>query len=240
VLEQSYKTVEYIVIDGASTDGSIAVLKQYEDQLSFWISEPDEGIYDAMNKGIDQATGDYFLFLNSGDYLVDNHVFKKFKDFNPIEDIIYGNTLLHNNGEYELKEMPKNLNIARALTNTINHQAIFFKKNLFDDGTRYDCTYEIVADWVLVNTAIIYKNCTARHIDLTIPCYDVNGVSSDLSLRAKEREKYIKANFDPYFIQLLNLYTHKERELVNLKNNIVIKKLFRLKKRLTFFKSLFS
>ncbi|MGK0307850.1 MAG: glycosyltransferase involved in cell wall biosynthesis, partial [Urechidicola sp.] len=82
VLEQTYEDIEYIVIDGGSTDGSKAYIELYHKDLAYWVSEPDQGIYHAMNKGIDQATGDYLLFLNSGDWLVDNFVIDKFEGFN--------------------------------------------------------------------------------------------------------------------------------------------------------------
>ena len=72
VLEQSYDNIEYIIIDGNSTDGSKDVIEKYQDKLTYWVSEPDSGIYNAMNKGINIATGEYLLFLNSGDLLIDD------------------------------------------------------------------------------------------------------------------------------------------------------------------------
>src|SRR5512145_3080868 len=71
VVNQNFCDFEYIIIDGARTEGRLNVIKRYNERLKFWISEPDKGIYDAMNKGLLKATGDYLLFLNSGDFLYD-------------------------------------------------------------------------------------------------------------------------------------------------------------------------
>ena len=98
VVSQTYTDFEYIIIDGASTDGSVEVIKEYAEatlpcgeglgERLYWVSEPDKGIYNAMNKGILKAQGEYLLFLNSGDWLVDKDVIKSFIDLNIINDIV--------------------------------------------------------------------------------------------------------------------------------------------------------
>lgn len=93
VINQIYPNIEYIIIDGGSTDGTIDIIKKYESYITYWISEPDNGIYDAMNKGIKKATGDWINFINSGDCLLDNNVISKFIQLHdPSADIIYGDT----------------------------------------------------------------------------------------------------------------------------------------------------
>src|SRR5438105_14705 len=96
ILNQTYKNIEYIVIDGGSTDGTLDVIKKYKDKISFWVSEKDNGIYDAMNKGIKVATGEWINFINSGDSYFDNDVLEKIMEaeyFNATSiDVIYGNT----------------------------------------------------------------------------------------------------------------------------------------------------
>ncbi|KAB1067021.1 glycosyltransferase [Tamlana haliotis] len=231
VLSQTFKDVEYIVIDGGSTDGSKDYIKSHEDDLAYWVSEPDSGIYNAMNKGIDQVTGDYVLFLNSGDYLVDQFVLKKFIAFNPVEDLVYGNTLIVINGELVLKKMAESINsIAKCLTNTINHQTIFYNKRLFDDGSRYDCTYKICSDWVFTNNAIIFKNASSRHIDLEIPVYDTNGVSGSIELRVKDRKRYLETNFDSHFLNLLKDYNQLNTDYTKFKNNKWILRMLKIKR----------
>lgn len=78
VLSQTYENIEYIIIDGKSTDGTLAIIKKYESRIAFWLSEPDNGIYDAMNKAIDKATGEWVLFMNADDEFVDNKVVERF------------------------------------------------------------------------------------------------------------------------------------------------------------------
>ncbi|HZH55525.1 MAG TPA: glycosyltransferase family 2 protein [Sphingobacteriaceae bacterium] len=96
VLDQSYPHIEYVVVDGGSTDGTLAVLRQYEDRISQLISEPDEGIYDAMNKGLRMATGDYVLFMNSGDELYASNTVEAVFASASDSDIYYGETELRN------------------------------------------------------------------------------------------------------------------------------------------------
>jgi len=98
VLNQTFADIEYIVIDGGSTDGTVDVIKKYADRLAYWVSERDAGIADAMNKGIDRATGEYINFINSGDYFVDEAVFTKIFGVPRSGDILYGSFIGNFNG----------------------------------------------------------------------------------------------------------------------------------------------
>ena len=102
VLNQTYTNIEYIIIDGDSKDNSQEIIENYKDKLSYYISEPDKGIYDGMNKGINQATGDFVLFLNTDDTLYDKHIIENFvKVVNDKADVYYGNNLIINEyGEF--------------------------------------------------------------------------------------------------------------------------------------------
>lgn len=219
VFEQTYDNIEYIVIDGGSNDKSVSFIEEHINQLSYWSSEKDGGVYDALNKGIDHAHGEYLLFLNSGDYLADSLVVENFVSYMPVEDLVYGNTLIDNGENQELLIMPNSMDTITALTHTINHQSIFFKKGLFDDGSRYDLNYSIVADWVFVNNAIIKKNCSWRHIDLVIPVFDTNGISGDANLRGQERRKYLQENFDKAFLHELDAYNMRNSRIKDKKKN---------------------
>lgn len=96
VLSQSYPNIEYIVIDGGSTDGTVDIIRRYESGLAYWVSEPDKGIYDAMNKGLQKATGDYVWFINAGDTLCSSDtvqsIVSKLQKRKVLPDIIYGET----------------------------------------------------------------------------------------------------------------------------------------------------
>lgn len=229
VVNQSYRDIEYIVIDGGSTDGSTSYISNHLENIAHYISEKDNGPYDAMNKGIDLATGDYLLFLNAGDYFEGARVIENFVSKNLEEDIIYGNTLLDDEGTHTFKEMPIIFDTVSALTNTVNHQSIFFKKRLFKTGKRYDLKYKIVADWVFINDAIIFGNASTLHIDLTVAVYDVNGLSSNKEERQRERALYIEDRFGKHYLDLLENYNTKCREFEKFKSKPVIKHLLSMK-----------
>lgn len=174
ILSQSYNDIEYIIIDGGSNDGTIDVIKKYDDYISFWISEPDRGIYDAMNKGIVNASGDYILFLNSGDLFYSVDVLTKLFFQHQNSDVIYGDTLVIDNLLHkkiikasDLKSDWKSIPYC--------HQSVFIKtkelkKNLFN------LRYKIASDY---NQYFELKNnkCTFLKVEEIISIYDLNGFS---------------------------------------------------------------
>ena len=219
VQSQTYQDFEHIIIDGNSDDGSKEIIEKHKDSFSYWVSEPDSGIYNAMNKGIDVAKGEYLLFLNSGDWLFNDKVLEKFISFKPKEDIVYGDVIIDQNNKLKIKKMPLVKTIGDSLTTSLNHQVIFFSYHLFENESRYDCSYNIVADWVFINNSIINKKCTLKYIEMEISVYNLNGVSNNAYVRKKERKRYIHENFDKNFINLLDNY-------INLKNSLNKKPFF--------------
>ena len=133
VLNQVYLDIEYIIIDGGSTDGTLDIIKKYQEKIAYWVSEPDKGIYDAMNKGIEKATGDYLFFLGADDILMENAIQKIFGDNLSTKFLmIYGNVMYDNNNIVKSRFSYKTF-----LHNTIHHQATFYSRKLFD-SFRYD------------------------------------------------------------------------------------------------------
>lgn len=194
VLEQTHRNIEYIVIDGGSTDGSKDYIKEYGDSLEYWVSEPDNGIYHAMNKGIDRATGNYLLFLNSGDYLADKEVVADFVALKPERKIVYGHAYFEGPEGRRLKKMPSELSIGVILTHTLNHQSIFHHSDLFK-SKRFSYDYKIISDWVFYNNALIDSGFDYLFLDRVISVFDTNGISTgskNLELRVEERKRYIK------------------------------------------------
>jgi len=240
VLEQSFKSVEYIVIDGASTDGSTGVLETYNKQLSYWVSEPDEGIYDAMNKGIDQATGEYILFLNSGDSLYNKNVLNDFAKYKTQEDIVYGNANFVNlDGSSYLKIMPSKLDGLMIFERTLNHQCIFHNKRIFENGKRYDLKYQMLADWALYNEVILINQGTYKHLDLIISNYDTSGFSSDSKnkiIMQADRNQFYASHVDYFLPLILGQYKTLKKEHDRLKSRRLIKAALRLSKILKLFK----
>lgn len=185
VINQTYENIEFIVIDGGSTDGTVDVIKKYEEQIDYWISEKDEGIYDAMNKGISVATGMWVNFMNAGDIFVDKNILSNI-NLNDLSEyvLIYGNKI--QNGQIIYPLDIKKLEIGEIHA---NHQSMFFNKELLSNELVYDTRYKIYADYELVNKIYKKDKSLIKYIDLTIADFEGNGVSSIPSFQ-KRKDKY--------------------------------------------------
>ena len=132
IISQTFHNYEYIIIDGGSTDGSLDVIKNYKHYINYWVSEPDNGIYNAMNKGIRQASGVYLNFMNSGDMFHSSYVLQEVSNLNAEEDIIIGICFdKENNIRHSIPMQEPTL--LTMLKDPFNHQSMFFKKELFTD-----------------------------------------------------------------------------------------------------------
>lgn len=199
VVSQSFKDFEYIVIDGASDDGSIDIIKQYSDKIAYWISEQDNGIYNAMNKGILQAQGKYCLFLNSGDTLYDRDVLQYIFSQNSTAEIINGDMLrVYPNGILELdkgqafsrKQQNKELTLYDMFIGTINHSSSFIKKDLFGIYGLYDENFKIVSDWLFFLKVVGLNGIKVEYVDCIVSKFDMTGISnSNQELLIKERQE---------------------------------------------------
>lgn len=148
VVGQTYRYIEYIVIDGGSTDGSTDVIRLHEDTISYWVSEPDKGIYNAMNKGVAKTTGDYVLFLNSGDYLVSPTIIDEIQnELFSNEDVIFGLLKTYPSNRIGYTDVHLPLTMQDFFERSpIPHPASFIKRDLFQE-MKYDETLKIVSDW---------------------------------------------------------------------------------------------
>lgn len=198
VVSQNSNDFEYIVIDGGSTDGSVEVIKKYADKISYWTSEKDTGIYNAMNKGILKAQGEYCQFLNSGDYLVNNDVIKNITPYLNTNSIVYGNMLkllkdrVYKNGEIKTNSM------LTYYTGTLNHSSSFIKKELFVKYGMYDEQLKIVSDWKFFLIAIGLNNELVKYMDEDITYFNMDGISNrDKSLDKLERRKVLEEIIPP-------------------------------------------
>lgn len=152
VINQSSEDIEYIIIDGNSSDATIEIIKKYEDKIFYWISEPDQGLYDAMNKGLGVATGDYVLFLNAGDMLKNDTIVSELADIairNNMPDILYGETDLidkegHVLGRRRLKAPEQLTWKSFRMGMLVSHQAFIVKLNV---APKYDLQYRFSADF---------------------------------------------------------------------------------------------
>lgn len=179
VLNQSYDNIQYIIIDGGSTDGTKDVIKKYSDKLAYWVSEHDQGIFDAMNKGLDIATGDYINFLNSGDLFFDNTTIAKIAGEmrKKGSSIYYGDVLYKNNEDfYKLKLVPFYQSKRKLRGMGMCHQAIFLRTDLAKKY-KFDRNFKLAADYNMV-MKIYDEYRVISHVDLPIVVYNLEGVSA--------------------------------------------------------------
>lgn len=174
VINQTYSNIEYIVIDGNSIDGTVDVIKKYSDRICKWVSEPDKGIYDAMNKGTDLATGEWINFMNAGDFFVNNHVIEDLLPvFEEKHDVIYGNTIIVNGRS---KKFCKAFLDANMMPNFC-HQSSFISTQLMRQY-HYDQSYMIAADTDFF-CKLHHNGIKFFYVDQTISIDDTNGISSN-------------------------------------------------------------
>lgn len=188
VISQSFTDLEFIVIDGGSTDGSVEVIKKYEKQLTYWCSEKDSGIYNAQNKGLKIAKGEYCLFLNSGDYLVNEKIVERIFSGNYSEDILYGDMMVDwGGGKITLEKMHKQISLYELYIDTVWHPVSFIKRSLFERLGNYDENFKVVADYEFFFRAIFVNNASTRYIPVAISVFGFNGMSSDTANKAIEK-----------------------------------------------------
>lgn len=190
VIDQTCTAYEYIIIDGGSTDGSREIIESHASRLSFWVSEPDKGIYHAMNKGIEKAKGEYLLFLNSGDYLVDRNVLNRINQAGISEDIVVGDCNVSEKGKVIFHATPPDeISLAAFYGRTIPHQSAFFRRELFHRIGYYSENYGIHSDLEFFIKALIIEKCSYRHLPVTVSDYNTEGISGKGSGRTDSEEK---------------------------------------------------
>ena len=178
VISQTSKDFEWIVIDGGSTDGSKELLEEHSDKISYWVSEKDHGIYEAMNKGIKVAKGDYLQFLNSGDSLADADIIKLFCERSNTEDVIYGNAIIVDDNDNEVKRFhaPDFVRFSYFFGHALNHQATFFSKHCFENYL-YNEENRIASD-IELYMLLMYKGYTFAKWEEYIVRFDNTGIST--------------------------------------------------------------
>lgn len=197
VYSQTYNDFEHIVIDGASTDGTVDVIKQYVQENTVLVSEPDDGIYNAMNKGIKLSKGEYLLFLNSGDSLYDcdslADALSQFED----ADIVVGGFCFVNSKESKFFHSIKEIEIPYYLEiGSLPHPSTFIKKELFDKFGLYDESFKIAADYDFFARALYAQRTTSKVIDVIISFFYDGGMSSNLKNKKTQQKEdiYVKRN----------------------------------------------
>ncbi len=225
VINQTYRDYEFIIIDGGSTDNSVDIIKEYQRNITYWVSERDNGIYNAMNKGVKIARGEYLSFINSGDMLYDPKVLENSLPYLQA-DIIHG--LAENlNTPVSKLCLIKIPNRDYLFSPTLHHQACLFKSNLFKNAL-YDENYKIVSDWKFYIEQIIFYNCSFFHMPVKIAMCEGGGISevqNELGINERIdvlegivntlKEKNCYKKYEEMILHLM--FTSKQRLLIDSK-----------------------
>ncbi len=214
VLAQKDVEFEYIVIDGGSTDGSREAIERVEDRLTYWTSEADRGIYHAMNKGIEQANGEFCLFMNSGDTFHDSLVLSKVTPILKGKDFYSGNQ--RNVGSSSKRvQSPCSIRAGWIANHFLPHQATFIRTSLLQERP-YDEKYRICSDWKQMLEELILYNATYEHLDFTIADFDTKGISHDKKyneLHETEQRQILNELFPPRIVAELIGENKTERKM---------------------------
>lgn len=179
VLGQSFRDYEYIIIDGNSNDDSVAIINKYSSKIAYWVSEPDSGVYNAMNKGIKQAKGEYLLFLNSGDFLLNKNVLSDLFSHKIFADIVCAKCNVSDNGKVVwTSNPPKHITLGTLYYVGLAHQSTFIKRELFATIGLYREDFKYNSDIEFWYRAFIFNNATSQSIDLITTDYNLDGISS--------------------------------------------------------------
>ena len=209
VLDQQENLAEYWIIDGGSTDGSVDIIRRYESKLAGWCSEPDRGIYDAMNKGIDRARGEWIYFLGADDTLLPNVISSIQPHLKSDYAVVFGDVVFDN--DYRMRSF---LGPRTLLQNTLHHQSAFYNRSVFA-GFRYDTSLRALADYEL-NLRLYTQRVAVSYVPLLIAHCATGGASSELTSSLKEtnkvRSRYVKSKWkNSALATMLFLYYAQKR-----------------------------
>lgn len=198
VIQQTFHDYEFIIIDGGSTDGSMDILKEYDAKINYWVSEPDGGIYQGMNKGIKKATGEYLNFMNSGDCFYNEEVLQHVFNKHLTCDIIVGKDYHYNP---QTKQgfrtiLPPRISMLTFYIQTLPHQSTFFKRELFTN-TLYDESLKIVADIKLYIQKICVEDCSIELIEEVICKREPDGISKSYNEQRLAEHQSVLTGFLP-------------------------------------------
>lgn len=190
VIYQTNTDYEFIIIDGGSNDGSVEAIQKHAEKITYWVSEKDNGVYHAMNKGVTHAHGDYCIFMNSGDCFHSPKALEAVAEYK--EDIICGQVSTFPSGHHK-----PTITLVDLMRISLPHQAMFIKRELLVKHP-YDEKYKILSDWKFCIEALILDNCSFRNIEVVLSDYESGGISANSNgLLPIERDQILKELLPP-------------------------------------------
>jgi glycosyltransferase involved in cell wall biosynthesis len=240
---------EYVVIDGASTDGSVEIIRSFESSLGErlkWISEPDKGIYNAMNKGIGKASGEYLQFLNSGDSLVSDDISMRMTDALKSKEcppILYGNMLKDMPAGKTMRDRSfagREISFLGFYTGSLNHSSAYIRRSLFNRYGMYDEDFKIVSDWKWFLQAIILGGEKPVYVDMDVTLFDMNGISEkNKALGKTERRRVLNelipspilVDYDRWALSINRMRRLERHPWANRIGTLLERGLFKMEKR---------
>lgn len=213
VSSQTWQAFEHIIIDGGSTDGSVAYIESKSDRFAYWVSEPDKGVYQAMNKGIAQASGDYLLFLNSGDHFFSAKVLEQNHQAIKDQVIIYFNLQVVEGNQVFIKEYPELLSFSYFVKDTLPHPATFIAKVAFEKTNLYNEDFRILSDWKFFLDSICKYNLSYKKINTTLSTFYIGGMSSNPANRAikqGEKQQVLQQDYAAFVQDLDDVILYKD------------------------------
>lgn len=192
VWTQTYTAYELLVIDGGSTDGTLSILQANEERIHLWVSEPDKGVYDAINKGIERAKGDWILILGSDDVLAEQDVLERMAHhLSDDKLLLFGNVRNLHTKQSMVKELhTSSLGIQIYIRNTLHQQSAFYSSRLFE-STLFDTSLRILSDYDF-HLSLYQRGISGEHVDLLVARCDASGLSKQFNWALYREELWMK------------------------------------------------
>ena len=214
VHSQSYPEIEHVIIDGGSTDETLNIIKKYRDKVDYLVSEPDSGLYNAMNKGIKVATGEVLFFLNADDYFADADVVSDaMAIFNKRSEIsvVYGNQIFDLGEKKVTKKQPSQVTRTYLAETTIQHQTVFARKKVFELTGGFSEHFKIVSDFEWMFKVFVENRCPHLYLDRDITVMATQGVSwtNDFETERMEVMKRYLSNYEIYKYRVIPMKLNK-------------------------------
>lgn len=222
VVNQSFDDFEYIIIDGASTDETLKIIEKYKNKITKVVSEKDKGIYDAMNKGIANASGEYIIFLNADDVFLHENVLKLAAEkMTDKKDLYFGDLVFLEKSTGKINNRRQNnVNYIYLCGGMLFHPTIFAAKTLFEKVGNFDTQYRIVADYDWIIRALVKNKASCKYLDMPITIFaEGEGASSNpknQEFHKKERKEVQHKYFSPLMITVSNFLYKSMRSSLSL------------------------